>query len=485
MPEITNKRLDEESFLASRKQVLDMWPTGREVDLEESIEHHRSLMQRGRNVALKLQDARTRGQILLQPRAGVATVEQNLELLKYLGDFGSADILPLTADSCTRNLRFKDAERAIRESQKQGRSLLTGFPLVNHGVGKTRMLVDALSTPMELRAVSVDRRLTLEIALASGCSASTAGPIAPAMYFAKDYPLEEGLRNHQYVHRLAAYYQERGIPIQLSTHGLLPHACLPPSPIISAMVLESLMMAEQGVKYISNDLITNGSLVQDIAALLVCNEMVKDYLGRQGYDDVTVFSVCSPWNGAFPEDVARSYALIGYLTIPALWGRADEVLTRSVDQGQNLPTKELNAAGMRATRMMINLLKDQRPFTNPDVEIEVAAIRREVRSLVDRSLELGEGDAASACLMAFEHGLLPVPFTSNRRYAKWAANVMGVRDAQGAFRFVDFGNVPLDAVSKEFHTEKVKERAQLENREIDYDILVQSMLSISEGTLVR
>ncbi|MBI2908855.1 MAG: methylaspartate mutase subunit E [Chloroflexi bacterium] len=485
MPDIVNKRLDEDSFLASREQVLSRWPTGKEVDLEEAIERHRGLVREGRNVALKLLEAKSQGRILLQPRAGVATVEQNLEILKYLDASGAADILPLTADSCTRNLRFEDAERAIAESQNQGRSLLTGFPLVNHGVRKTRSLVDALSKPMELRAVSVDRRLTLEVALASGCSGSTGGPIAPVMYFAKDYTLEEALRDHQYVHRLAGYYQERGIPIQLSTHGLLPHACLPPSPIIAAMVLESLMMAEQGVEYISTDLLTNGSLMQDIATLMVCPEMVEEYLKKLGYADVTVFSVCSPWNGAFPTDAPRTYALISYLTFPAVWGRANEVLARSVDQGQNLPSKEANAAGLLATRTIVNLLKDQRPFTNPDVDAEAAQIRREVRTLVDRSLDIGEGDALVACIAAFERGFLPVPFTSNRRYAKWATNVMGVRDAQGAVRFAEFGNVPLDGPSKEYHREKVRERELLDRRCVDYDTLVQSMLSISEGTLVR
>lgn len=485
MPKILNKRLDEESFLANRKQVLDTWPTGREVDLAEAIEHHHQLMQRGQNVALKLLDARSRGQILLQPRAGVATIEQNLDLLRHLKKSGGADILPLTADSCTRNLKYEEAERAIRESMKQGRSLLNGFPIVNHGVARVRMMVDSLSAPLDVRAVSVDRRLTAEIGLAAGCSAFTGGPIAPVMYFAKDYPLEEAIRNHRYVHRLAAYYQEHGVPIQVSTHGLLPHACLPPGPIIAAIVLESLMMAEQGVKYIGTDLITNGSLLQDIAALLVCPEMVKEYLTKLGYSDVTVFSVCSPWNGAFPEDVARSYALISYLTISAVWGRANEILVRSVDQGQRLPSKESNAAGLRATRMMVNLLKDQRPFASPDLEAEADAIRREVRLFVDRSLELGEGDAAAACVMAFECGLLPVPFTSNRRYAKWAENVMGVRDAEGGVRLVDFGNMPLDTASKDYHRGKVKEREQLEKRKIDYDLLVQSMLSISQGTLVR
>lgn len=131
--------------------------------------------------------------------------------------------------------------------------------------------------------------------------------------------------------------------------------------------------------------------------------------------------------------------------------------------------------------MVIDLLKDQRPFVNPDLEIESEATRREVKSLVDRILETGEGAAAVGTVMAFEQGFLPVPFTNSRRYAEFA-DVITVRDAEGGVRFVDFG---LDEASKEYHREKVRERERLEQRKVDYELLAQSILSSSQGTLAR
>ena len=40
---VRNKKLDEGEFLRERKEVLAMWPTGKEVDLEEAVEFHKKL----------------------------------------------------------------------------------------------------------------------------------------------------------------------------------------------------------------------------------------------------------------------------------------------------------------------------------------------------------------------------------------------------------------------------------------------------------
>ena len=39
---ITQKRIDEKTFLEMRKEVLAQWPTGKEVDLDEGVEYNRS-----------------------------------------------------------------------------------------------------------------------------------------------------------------------------------------------------------------------------------------------------------------------------------------------------------------------------------------------------------------------------------------------------------------------------------------------------------
>jgi methylaspartate mutase epsilon subunit len=56
---VSNRRLTDEEFFDEREQVLAMWSTGRDVDLDEAIAYHKS-MPRNKNFYLKLSDARKR-----------------------------------------------------------------------------------------------------------------------------------------------------------------------------------------------------------------------------------------------------------------------------------------------------------------------------------------------------------------------------------------------------------------------------------------
>ena len=165
-PNIKNKRIPDDEFNAIRADVLKQWPTGREVDLKEAIEYHKA-MPAHKVFSKKLVEAKEKGITLIQPRAGVALIPEHIKLLTYLQDNGEADLLPTTIDSYTRQNRYEEAENGIKESQRLGRSLLNGFPAVNHGVAGCRMLIEALNTPIQVRHGTPDARLLTEIASVS------------------------------------------------------------------------------------------------------------------------------------------------------------------------------------------------------------------------------------------------------------------------------------------------------------------------------
>ena len=150
MNTVQNKRIPDDEFNSIREEVLKQWPTGAEVDLKEAIEFHKSLPEH-KVFSKKLVDAKNRGVTLIQPRAGVALIDAHIELLTYLQDKGEADLLPTTIDSYTRQNRYQEAENGIRESMKERRSMLNGFPAVNHGVSGCRRLIKALDTPIQVR----------------------------------------------------------------------------------------------------------------------------------------------------------------------------------------------------------------------------------------------------------------------------------------------------------------------------------------------
>ena len=141
--EISNKKIPEGEFMDMRREVLNQWPTGREVDLDEAVEYHKSLPE-NKVFTAKLNAAKAEHRTLVQPRAGVPVIEEHIKLLQYLQNNGEADLLPTTIDSYTRQNRYEEAENGINESLRLNRAMLNGFPAVNHGVSGCRRIIEAL-----------------------------------------------------------------------------------------------------------------------------------------------------------------------------------------------------------------------------------------------------------------------------------------------------------------------------------------------------
>ena len=81
--EIRNRRLTDEEFFRQRKEVLATWPTGKEVDLNEAIEFHKS-MPSSKNHALTLQKAKDNGIISFCSMMGTAPLERDIEFSQFL-----------------------------------------------------------------------------------------------------------------------------------------------------------------------------------------------------------------------------------------------------------------------------------------------------------------------------------------------------------------------------------------------------------------
>src|SRR5699024_3415917 len=131
--ELKNKKLSEDQFFKEREEVLNQWPTGKDVDLQEAVDYLEKVPEE-KSFPKKLKKAKDNKLTLAQPRAGVALIDEHIELLNYLDEEGGADFLPSTIDSYTRQNRYDECETGIEESIRAGRSLLNGFPGVNHGV---------------------------------------------------------------------------------------------------------------------------------------------------------------------------------------------------------------------------------------------------------------------------------------------------------------------------------------------------------------
>ena len=470
---LTNRRLDDDEFETERQQVLARWPTGAEVDLEDAFAYHRTLLP-SRNSALVRREAARTGIPIVQPRAGYATLSQHTELLQMLQDEGQANIVPSSIDSYTRTGDYASATDGIVRSEAAGDSLLNGYPVVSHGVAKTRQVVDALRVPVFCRANQPDLRLIGEIAFAGGHTGFSSGPLFSMTKYSKNVTVEQSIRNWQYVWRLMGKYYEAGIPIVGDVHGSCADTLTPHSILGASMIIEGLIMLEQGAKCPNLMMSIEGSIAQDVAAHLVLPRIAREYFTRYGHPDAHVTVTSKHWSGRFPEDSAIAFGLISVNSVVAALGRADEVGVKTVQEGVALPTKKANAESTRCTKYVVRLFRAHGMSIDdhPDVVREGELIEIETRAILDRVFELGEGDVVRGAIAAFATGVIDIPFSPSRMCAN---RVLVARDSGGAIRFVDHGNIPLPPDVVAFHRDRLRQREVVLGHKIDYDDLVKDL----------
>jgi methylaspartate mutase, E subunit len=475
-----NKKISEADFMAERKEVLATWPTGKDVDLKDAIEYLKKIPPE-RNFAEKLELADKAGITTAQPRAGVPLLDEHITLMKYLQDEGGADFLPSTIDAYTRQNRYEEGERGIEESKKAGRSLMNGFPAVNWGVANCRKVVESVKLPLQARHGTPDARLLSEIIHAGGYTSNEGGGISYNVPYAKAVSIENSLAFWQYADRLVGFYEENGVHLNREPFGPLTGTLVPPSMAIAVGIIEALLAAEQGVKSITVGYGMCGNMMQDVAAVISLRELTKEYMETYGYKDVYVTTVFHQWMGGFPPDESRAYGLISLgSTIAALSG-ATKVIVKTPHEAFGIPTKEANAGGIKATKMVLNLLRGQRYPSCDGLKQEVELIKAETKCIMNETFKLGSGDLFQGAVKAFEAGVLDIPFAPSKYNA---GKAMPARDDNGAIRYLMTGNIPFTDDIKTFNQDMLEKRAKADKRDVGFQMTIDDVYAVSAGVLV-
>lgn len=478
--EIRNKKVPNDLFFAERKEVLKQWPTGDGVDFDEVVKYQSAIPDTKR-FGKKLMKAELEGETLTQPRAGVALCKEHIELLRYLETEGEADLLPTTVDAYTRLNRYNEAQAGIDKSIEAGRSMLNGFPIVNYGVELCRSVTSALTNPVQVRHGTPDARLLTEISIAGGFTSYEGGGISYNIPYSKNHSLEKTIAHWQYADRLVGMYEEAGVSINREPFGPLTGTLVAPCISNSVAVLESLLAAEQGVKDLTVGYGQCGNLIQDVAAIRALRIMTREYLDKFGYSDVRVTTVFHQWMGGFPQDESKSFGVISWGAAAAVLAKATKVIVKTPHEAMGIPTKEANAAGLRASKQLTSMLKDQSFVEIPAVVAESNIIMQEMKCILDKVEELGKGDFALGTVAAFEAGVIDVPFAPSRFNA---GKVMPARDNSGAVRLLSVGNIPLSEDLLKFHREKLEQRAAFEKRPVSFQMVIDDVYAIGKGFLI-
>ena len=475
---LRNKKLTMDEFQQERAEVMTTWPTGRDVDFEDGVRYQLALPDEKRFSSVLARAVRE-NKTLCQPRAGVALVDEHIKLLQFLED--SCDLLPSTIDAYTRLNHYEKAAEGIERSLAAGTSLLNGFPAVNHGLAECRRVVESLKKPVQVRHGTPDARLLGEITLAAGFTAYEGGGISYNIPYAKKVPLERSIRHWQYCDRLVGLYEERGVRINREPFGPLSGTLVPPFISHSVAIIEGLLALEQGCKCITLGYGQAGNIVQDIAAIRSLRELGDEFFQAAGYTDYALSTVFHQWMGGFPENESMAYAVIGWGSAMAALSGATKVIVKTPHEASGIPTKEANKQGLDATRQMLNMVREQVFPASPTLEQEVELIKREVRAVLAKVFELGDGDVAVGAVRAFEAGVLDVPFAPA---ACNAGKLLPVRDNEGAVRIFEPGRVPLPEDVMTYHRDKIAERARAENRAPAFQMVVDDIYAISKSKLI-
>jgi methylaspartate mutase epsilon subunit len=136
----------------------------------------------------------------------------------------------------------------------------------------------------------------------------------------------------------------------------------------------------------------------------------------------------------------------------------------------------------RAAKWIFDVIREQK------IEIDVKGVAEEekvteieVRAILDKIFDLGDGDIVEGTARAVESGVLDSPWSPNVNVKD---QVLGVRDAHGACRYKEFGNLPIPEEIKDFHRAKIAEREKIQGKPVDYYSAVQDLWGLSKGKMV-
>ena len=478
---VTFKKIDKEDFLEIRKKFLENYKNLDDFDLDTAIRFHKSLPDY-KNFQKKLEQSIQDNRIMTQAHSRETLLEDLIKNLNTFCKVGQTDFLSIIIDSHTRENHYDNAKVILEDSIKSNKSLLNGFPLINYGTKLARKIINDVEVPLQIKHGSADARLLAEFSFLGGFSAFDGGGISHNIPFSKSVPLKDSLENWKYVDRLVGLYEENGIKINREIFSPLTATLVPPAISNSIQILESLLAVEQGVKNISIGVAQYGNITQDIASLLALQEQIKFYLDTFSFKDINISTVFNQWIGGFPEDELKAYSLISYSATVALFAKANRIFIKNIDEYSKNSLDNTMINSLVLTKTILDIGNSQNLTNYEEVLLEKEQIKRETAQIIEKVFSICDGDLREAIIKAFEDGIIDIPFAPSKYNI---GKIIPARDKEGMIRYLDAGNLPFCSLIKEFHYNKIKERALSENREIDFQMTIDDIFAMSQGKLIN
>lgn len=471
---LSNRKWTDEEFLEQRKEVLAMWPTGKEVDLNEAVRYQKRLPD-SKIFSKKVDKCREEGTRCICPMSGKGTIEETTSDVQYLVECG-ADAAFIISDAYTRKLELQKVQKGIETSIRTGKSALNGYPFINYGVKTNRKFAEKFNIAWHCNGGNdEDPRLVSEIVFASGWTCSILHDLRDLITHSKHYSLEKRIQNNQYTAKLASYYTERGAPIEMNAVGTLA-IYAPPSMGNAIEILEALTGVEQGVKHMSLCYDVMGNMVQSVAGIRVLRKLTEEYFHKFGHDDVQLHMSAFPWQYAWPRDTDRAAGLTAWLCTIGAMADVDWYYAKSLDEGAVTPYKESIGASIKIHKQIILSIGNQTLPESDALKEEEAIMEMETRAIIEKALELADGDPAIARVRGVEAGVIDAPFSP---WQHLKGKAVPLWDKYGAIRWLEHGDVPLPKEAIKYHKAKIRERERAEKKTADMDMVIEDLKALT------
>ncbi len=472
--EFSSRPWTEEEFAGERRRILQQsWPGGADIDFDEAIAYQQSIPPERRWADVRRRAERA-GRTFVSPRLGYGRIEENIRSLQALEREAGIGGATIHIDSYTRWFQFDKAARLVEEEYRVGENRLNGYAWAYYGYKRFRELLESVPIPIGTVGGGQDGRLWHEFSAAAGVTAGGGSFVPnPFTYTDNKLPLEDGLWHGIYALRMNGWYQDRGVDLETGVRGCNSGTARPPSITLALTLVELLTAAAQGARNFYAKYYQHGSFLQDIAYLRAFAPICRRFLVAHGYEDEEVTVSASHYEGAFPRDRYKAMAALCYQALTARLGGAQELHTKSIEEGAQIPTHEANLNTCKAMSAMMELLGDYRLPDEIFAE-EIEMMEREVACLVDNMLDLGRGDILAGFVRAIKTGTMEFPFSPSKYNA---GKALMVRDSSGAARFLDTGNLPFDDRIIRFHRRKLAGEAALAEKD-PWELVMRSIRNV-------
>jgi methylaspartate mutase epsilon subunit len=398
--------------------------------------------------ATAVAQARTAGELLVQPRMGFPTLTGMAAGLNAVTHAQARTVGTITLDSYTRVGDHDSARCALAEGAD-----LNGFPIVAHGGAATRAMIaeaEAQDLPIQVRHGTPLPLGVVQALVDAGLDATEGGPVSYCLPYSRT-PLDEAVRAWADSCEVLA----QSVPgAHLESFGgcMLGQLC-PPSLLVAISVLEGMFFRQHGLHSISLSYAQQTDFTQDVYAIHALRRLAAEHLAGTDWH-VVLYT----YMGVYPRTTAGALELLRRSARLAAHTGTERLIVKTPAEAHRIPTIEDNVHALEeASTAARGAFRDAARGAPRDVARDAPrptalpvgdedgdpglglAVHQEAGALIDAVLDLNP-DIGRALIEAFRRGILDVPYCLHADNAQSARSYL---DTEGRLRWLSVGRMPL------------------------------------------